>query len=159
MTPKPSIALRRKILTETKTIAMVGVSPNPIRPSYFVGRYLALKGYSIIPINPGHVGTELFGGTVVASISDIPPQTPVDMLDIFRRSEHVLPIVQEAIAHLPSLKTIWMQIGVQNDEAATLAEAHGLQVIQNLCPKIEYQRIFSELRMAGFNTGIISSKL
>jgi predicted CoA-binding protein len=159
MTTSPSIAFRRKILNETKTIVMVGVSPNPVRPSHFVGRYLSLKGYTIIPVNPGLAGKHLFGGTVVARLADIPPETPVDMLDIFRRSEHVLPIVQEAIERLPSLKTIWMQIGIQNPEAANLAEAAGLQVIQNHCPKIEYQRLHSELRMAGFNTGIISSRL
>ena len=81
------------------------------------------------------------------------------MLDLFRRSEHVLPIVESAIAVLPGLKTVWMQIGVENAEAAALAQSHGLQVIQNRCPKIEYQRLYGELRMGGFNTGIISSKL
>ena len=99
----------------------------------------------------------MFGETVVASLSDI--EGPVDMVDIFRRSEAVPPIVDEALEHFPGLKTVWMQIGIEHPEAAAKAEARGVQVIQNRCPKIEYQRLFGELRMGGFNTGIISSKL
>ncbi|MCP5088813.1 MAG: CoA-binding protein [Rhodobacteraceae bacterium] len=159
MTDDPTDDCLRRILRETKTVACIGVSMNTIRPSYFVARYLSLKGYRVVPINPGHAGKELFGQTIVGSIRDIPKDIQIDMVDIFRRSEHVLPIVEEAIAHLANLKTIWMQVGVRNSEAAELAEKHGLQVIQNRCPKIEYQRLFGELRMAGFNTGIISSKL
>jgi predicted CoA-binding protein len=135
----------------------VGVSPNPVRPSHYVGRYLKLKGFRVIPVNPGHAGRTLFGATVVASLSEI--EGSVDMVDIFRRSESVPPIVDEALDRFPGLKTIWMQIGVQHAEAAAKAEARGVQVIQNRCPKIEYQRLFGELRMGGFNTGIISSKL
>ncbi|MGI3186316.1 CoA-binding protein [Nioella aestuarii] len=157
MTTNPSDDLLRKILRATKTIACVGVSPNPVRPSHYVGRYLRLKGFRVIPVNPGHAGTQLFGETVVASLSDI--EGPVDMVDIFRRSEAVPPIVDEALEHFPGLKTVWMQIGIEHPEAAAKAEARGVQVIQNRCPKIEYQRLFGELRMGGFNTGIISSKL
>ncbi|MCA8884079.1 MAG: CoA-binding protein [Rhodobacteraceae bacterium] len=149
----------KDILTSTKVIACVGVSPNPVRPSHYVARYLGLKGYRVIPVNPGHAGHRLFGETVVASLSDIPADAKVDMVDIFRRSELVLPIVEEAIAALPHLRTIWMQIGVQNPEAAQLAHRNGLRVIQNRCPKIEFQRLFGELRMGGFNTGVISSRL
>ena len=111
----------------------------------------------MIPVNPGQAGTQLFGETVVASLSQI--DGPVDVVDIFRRSEAVPPIVDEALDHFPKLKTIWMQIGVEHAEAAAKAEARGVQVIQNRCPKIEYQRLFGELRMGGFATGIISSKL
>ncbi|MFT4715270.1 MAG: putative CoA-binding protein [Paracoccaceae bacterium] len=159
MIKNPSDSVLREILTKSKTFACVGMSMNPIRPSYFVGRYLSLKGFKVIPINPGHTGSILFGHEVVANIASIPRSTDVDVLDIFRRSEHVLPIVQEALEHLPTLKTIWMQIGVENAEAAELALSKGVQVVQNRCPKIEYQRLFGELRMGGFNTGIISSKL
>ena len=159
MTQTPTDSLLRKILTETKTIACVGVSTNPVRPSYFVARYLSLKGFTVIPVNPGHAGKMLFGQEIRADLASIPKAPAVDMLDLFRRSEHVLPIVEDAIATLPHLKTVWMQIGVENAEAAALAEAHGIQVVQNRCPKIEYQRLFGELRMGGFNTGIISSKL
>ena len=159
MTSKPTDSLLRKILGETKVIACVGVSMNTVRPSYFVARFLSLRGYTVIPVNPGHASEKLFGQEVLADIADIPKTPPVDMLDLFRRSEHVLPIVENAIAVLPGLKTVWMQIGVENAEAAELAQSHGIQVIQNRCPKIEYQRLFGELRMGGFNTGVISSKL
>lgn len=149
--------LLKDILTRTKTIAMVGVSMNPVRPSYFVARYLGLKGFRVIPVNPGHAGKMLFGQTIRASLGDIGGS--VDMVDIFRRSEAVPPVVDEALRVFPDLQTIWMQIGVENPEAAAKAEARGVTVIQNRCPKIEYQRLFGELRMGGFATGVISSKL
>jgi len=147
----------RDILKRTNTIAVVGVSMNPVRPSYYVARYLSLKGYTVIPVNPGHAGKELFGATVMPSLSAI--EEPVDMVDIFRRSEAVPPIVDEALAQFPALQTIWMQIGVEHSEAAAVAVAKGVDVVMNRCPKIEYQRLFGELRMGGFNTGVISSKL
>ena len=159
MTDNPSDALLRKILTQTKVIACVGVSMNPIRPSYFVARYLGLRGFRVIPVNPRHVGKRLFGEEIYATLNDIPKGISVDMVDVFRRSEHVPPIVDMALATLPNLKTIWMQIGVRNAKAEQLTTARGVQVIQNRCPKIEYQRLYGELRMGGFNTGIISSKL
>ncbi len=147
----------KDILTRTKSVAVVGVSMNPVRPSYYVARYLSLKGFDVIPVNPGHAGQTAFGKTVVASLRDI--DRPVDMVDIFRRSEAVPLIVEEALEVCPNLSTIWMQIGVQNAAAAEMAEARGVTVIQDRCPKIEYQRLFGELRMGGFATGIISSKL
>ena len=152
-----SDAFLKEILTRTRVIAVVGVSPNPVRPSHYVGRYLALKGYRVIPVNPGHVGKSLFGGVVRGSLSEI--DEPVDMVDIFRRSEAVPGIVDEALDVLPGLRTIWMQIGVEHAEAAAKARAAGCDVVMNRCPKIEYQRLFGELRMGGFNTGIVSSKL
>ena len=147
----------KNILTQTKRIAVVGASLNPVRPSYYVTRYLKAKGYDIVPVNPAHAGKTLLGVTVVSQLSDI--EGGVDMVDIFRRSETVPEIVDEALEVFPDLATIWMQIGVQHAEAAANAEAKGLTVIQNRCPKIEYQRLFGELRMGGFATGIISSKL
>ena len=147
----------RSVLKRTKVVAVVGVSMNPVRPSYYVARYLSLKGYRVIPVNPGHAGADLFGETVRASLSEI--SEPVDMVDIFRRSEAVPPIVDEALAAFPGLRTIWMQIGVENAEAAAVAQARGIDGVMNRCPKIEYQRLFGELRMGGFATGIISSKL
>ena len=147
----------KNILTQTKRIAVVGASLNPVRPSYYVTRYLKAKGYDIVPVNPAHAGKTLLGVTVVSQLSDI--EGGVDMVDIFRRSETVPEIVDEALQVFPDLATIWMQIGVQHAEAAANAEAKGLTVIQNRCPKIEYQRLFGELRMGGFATGIISSKL
>jgi predicted CoA-binding protein len=156
---RPDDAQLRAVLKSTKVVAVVGVSPNPVRPSYYVARYLGLRGYRVIPVNPGHAGETLLGETVVASLRDIPADVPVDMVDIFRRSDHVTPIVAEALDHLPHLRTIWMQIGVENTEAREMAQARGLTVIENLCPKMEYQRLFGELRMGGIATGIISSRL
>ena len=147
----------RAILKRTKTVAVVGVSMNPVRPSYYVARYLSLKGFRVIPVNPGHAGETLFGQSVRASLAECPDD--VDMVDIFRRSEHVPPIVDDALAAFPGLRTVWMQIGVQHDAAADTARARGVDVVMNRCPKIEYQRLFGELRMGGFNTGVISSKL
>ncbi|KJS40278.1 MAG: CoA-binding protein [Roseovarius sp. BRH_c41] len=147
----------REILTRTRRVAVIGVSMNPVRPSYYVARYLSLKKYEVVPVNPGHAGEVLFGQTVVAGLRDI--AGTVDMIDIFRRSEHVGPIVEEALEVLPGLRTVWMQIGVENAEAAAMARAGGVDVVMNRCPKIEYQRLFGELRMGGFNTGVISSKL
>ena len=149
--------LLKKILGRCKTVAVVGVSSNPVRPSYFVARYLGLKGFRVIPVNPGLAGQSLFGETVYGDLTSIP--FDVDMVDIFRKSEAVPEIVDEALARWPKLKCIWMQIGVEHAQAAAKAEERGVDVIQNRCPKIEYQRLFGELRMGGFNTGILSSKL
>ena len=152
-----SDASLKHILQQTKVIAIVGVSMNPVRPSYFVARYLNLKGFKVLPVNPMHKGETLFGEVVSETLSDI--DRPVDMIDIFRRSEAVPDIVDEALEALPNLKTIWMQIGVSHEAAAQKAQARGITVIQNRCPKIEYQRLFGELRMGGFSTGVISSRL
>jgi uncharacterized protein len=127
------------ILRTTRTIALVGWSPNPARASHGVARFLAARGYRVIPVNPGHAGQVVLGETVRASLAGI--SDPVDMVDIFRRSEAVLPVVQEALAVLPGLKTVWMQLGVENADAAALAEARGLQVVQNRCPAIEIPRL------------------
>lgn len=147
----------RRVLRTTKVVAIVGVSANPVRPSYFVARYLKLKGFRVVPVNPGLAGQRLFGEDVYARLTDIP--FDVDMVDIFRRSDAVPAIVEEALARWPDLPTIWMQIGVEHGEAAALARARGVTVVENRCPKIEYQRLFGELRMGGFNTGVISSRL
>ncbi len=147
----------RNILRQTRVIACVGVSPNPVRPSNYVGRYLSLRGFRVIPVNPGHAGETLFGETIVASVTDAPEET--DMIDIFRRSDHVPPIVSAALQSLPNLRTVWMQIGVMNEEAAAMAAARGVAVVQNKCPKMEYQRLWGELRKGGIATGIISSRL
>jgi len=149
--------LLRDILGRVKTIACVGISMNPVRPSYYVARYLTLKGYVVYPVNPVHAGQTLFGQTVVADLAALPG--PVDMIDIFRRPEHVPALVDDALENCPGLSVIWMQIGVLHAQATARAEARGLTVIQDRCPKIEYQRLFGELRKGGFNTGVISSRL
>jgi predicted CoA-binding protein len=147
----------RSILEHARVIACVGVSLNPIRPSYYVARYLALRGYRVIPVNPVHAGEELFGETVVADVGEAPEET--DMIDLFRRSEHVPPIVAKALESLPNLRTVWMQIGIRNEEAAEAATKRGLKVVQDRCPKMEHQRLWGELRKAGIATRVISSKL
>lgn len=147
----------RDVLKRAKTVAIVGVSANPVRPSYFVARYLKLKGFRVVPVNPGLAGQNLFGETVHGALADIP--FDVDMVDIFRRSDAVPAIVDDALARWADLQTIWMQIGVSHEDAANVAEARGVTVIEDRCPKIEYQRLFGELRMGGFATGVISSKL
>lgn len=147
----------KTILRRARRIAVVGVSMNPVRPSYYVARYLSLKDYEVVPVNPGHAGEQLFGTKVVGSLAEI--EGPVDMVDVFRRPEHVPPIVDQALALFPQLQTIWLQIGVVHEGAAATAQAKGVDVVMDRCPKIEYQRLFGELRMGGFATGIISAKL
>lgn len=147
----------KRILTRAKNVACLGVSANPVRPSHYVARYLSLKGFRVHPVNPGIAGQRLFGREVVAGLTDLPGD--VQMLDIFRRSEHVPGIVEEALEAMPGLKVIWMQIGVVHEAAAETARARGIEVVMDRCPKIEYQRLFGELRMGGFATGVISSKL
>ena len=160
--PRYSQAILRSILRETRTIAAVGVSANPIRPSSYVARYLVSKKYRVIPVNPAYAGRTLLGETVVPTLADIPEEIgPIDMVDVFRRSDQAGGVVDEALASLPArgLRTIWMQIGVIDWDAAARAEAAGLRVVMNHCPKIEYQRLFDELRIGGFATGVISSRL
>ena len=146
------------ILNTVKVVAMVGASANINRPSYFVLKYLLGKGYDVIPVNPTLSGQVVLGQKAVASLAEI--DRPVDMVDIFRNSEAALPIVREAIALKDKLriKAIWMQLSVRNDVAATEAEAAGLKVVMNRCPKIEYGRLSGEIGWAGVNAGMISSK-
>ena len=129
----------REILGNARVIALVGWSPNPLRPSHRVGQFLHAHGYKVIPINPGHAGVHALGETVRESLSSL--DEPVDMVDVFRRSELVPPVVDEALASLPSLRVIWMQLGVENAPAAARAEARGIRVIQNRCPAIEIPRL------------------
>jgi uncharacterized protein len=144
----------RGILNTYKVFAMVGASPNQVRPSFFVQKYLLAKGYKVIPINPGHAGKEILGQKVYASLRDIPE--PVDVVDIFRGSQYALDITRDAIAI--GAKVVWMQLGVRNDEAAKLAEDAGLEVVMNRCPKIEYGRLSGEIAWAGVQTGRLSSQ-
>ncbi len=152
-----SDAFLKRILERAELLGVVGLSSKPTRPSFFVGRYMKMRGYTIVPVNPAYVGQDFLGVPYVGGLADLPEGT--DFLDLFRRSQDVLPIVEEALERLPALKTIWMQIGVVHEEAAALARAQGVDVVMNRCPKIEHQRLFGELRKGGFNTGVISSKL
>ena len=146
--------LIRGILKRVKTIAMVGASMNEMRPSYFAMLYLQGKGYRILPVNPGHAGKTLRGETVCADLGSL-PLVP-DMVDLFRRSDQVGPIVDQALAL--GVRTIWMQLGVRNDEVAARAEAAGATVVMDSCPKIEYGRLFGEIGWLGVNRGVISAR-
>ncbi len=146
----------RGILNGVKVVAMVGASPSDIRPSYFAFKYLVQRGYDMIPVNPGHVGKSLLGRPFVASLRDI--GRTLDMVDIFRSSAHIMPVVDEALTLSPPPKVIWMQLGARDDAAAAKAEAAGLKVVMNRCPKIEYGRLSSEISWMGVNSRTISAK-
>ena len=151
-------ALIARILRSVKTIAMVGASPNETRPSYFAMKYLLDKGFKIIPVNPGQAGKEILGQKVYATVSDL--SAPVDMVDIFRNSDAAGPFADETIANKDRLgvKVLWMQLGVINEEAAKRAEAAGLTVIMNRCPKIEYGRLSGEIGWYGVNRRTIDNR-
>jgi len=142
------------ILKSCKTIAMVGASPHWNRPSYFAMKYLQDKGYRVIPVNPTAVGQEILGEKVYASLRDIPDR--IDMVDCFRAAKAIPPLAEDAIAI--GAKVLWMQLGIRNDAAARKAEAAGLKVVMNRCPKIEFGRLSGEIAWMGVNTRVISSK-
>jgi predicted CoA-binding protein len=144
------------ILDSVETVAIVGASHKDVRPSYFVARYLIDKGFRVHPINPGLAGKSILGRTVYAALADVPE--PIDMVDVFRNSEAAAGIVEEALALDPKPKVIWMQLGVRNDEAAARAEAAGMEVVMNRCPKIEYGRLSGEIGWAGVNSRVLSAK-
>ncbi|GIK80496.1 MAG: CoA-binding protein [Alphaproteobacteria bacterium] len=151
--PDPYI---RGILNTVKTIAMVGFSPKESRPSYFAFKYLLERGYNMIPVNPGQAGKEVLGRKVHARLADVPE--PIDMVDVFRASQFARSVVEEAIALVPRPQVIWMQLGVRDDDAAALAEANGIKVVMNRCPKIEYGRLSSEIGWMGVNSRTLTSK-
>ncbi|QKC84290.1 CoA-binding protein [Mesorhizobium sp. NZP2077] len=144
------------ILNSVKTIAMVGASANDVRPSYFVLKYLLAKGFSVVPINPGQAGKEILGQMTYASLADVPG--PIDMVDIFRAATAVPGVVDEVLRLDPLPKVIWMQLGVRHDDAAARAEAAGIKVVMNRCPKIEYGKLSGEIGWTGVNSGVLSSK-
>ncbi|MCP1673766.1 putative CoA-binding protein [Natronocella acetinitrilica] len=146
------IATLRRLLRDTRTIAVVGLSANWYRPSFFAAKYMQDHGYRIIPVNPAY--TEVLGETCYPSLEAIPE--PVDMVDVFRRAEELPAIVDSAIAI--GARTVWMQLGVINQEAAERARAAGLDVVMDRCVKIEHGRLFGGLRWMGVNTGVISAR-
>lgn len=156
--PHYSDDLIRSILRSTKTIAMVGASGNEMRPSYFAMKYLSDKGFLVRPINPGMAGKQILGQTVYASLTDVP--APIDMVDIFRSSDAAPGIVKEALEERErlGLKTIWMQLGIVNEDAAAIARDAGLTVIMDRCPKIEYGRMSGEIGWLGINRKLIDNR-
>jgi len=129
----------RDILTTVRTIAVVGISANPSRPSHFVAAYLHDRGYRVIGVNPGLAGQEMFGNPVVAEIADLPDD--IDMVDVFRRPEDMPAAVDEALARFPALPVIWMQIGTSHPDAIAKARAAGVRVVADRCPKVEIPRL------------------
>lgn len=129
-----------RIARSTRCIAIIGLSPNEDRPSWGVARYLKSQGFRVIPVNPGHAGSLMLDELVYPDLSAIPPETGVDMIDIFRRAEAVPGVVEQAMTHLPRLRTVWMQLGISHAQAANRARARGLTVIEDRCPKIEFPR-------------------
>jgi predicted CoA-binding protein len=146
----------RDILDSVKTVAIVGASHKDVRPSYFVAKYLLDKGYRVFPVNPGLAGKTILGQTVYGRLADIPE--PLDMVDVFRSAEYAPRIVEEALQLTPKPKVVWMQLSIRHDEAAAKAEAGGLKVVMNRCPKIEYGRLSGEIGWAGVNSRVLSSK-
>ena len=144
------------ILNSVKTIAIVGASANDVRPSFFVLKYLLNKGFDVYPVNPSQAGNEILGRKVHARLVDIP--VALDMVDIFRASDAVPAIVDEVLQLDPLPKVVWMQLTVRHDEAAARAEAAGIKVVMNRCPKIEYGRLSGEIAWTGVNSGVLSSK-
>jgi len=151
-------AYLRAILDETKTIAMVGASPQWNRPSYFAMKYLQGKGFRVVPVNPGAAGREILGEKVYSTLAEVPGG--LDMVDIFRSSDAAAGIVDEtlALAREKGIRTVWMQIGVRDDRAAARAEEAGLRVVMNRCPKIEYARLHAELGWGGVVSNLLSSR-
>lgn len=146
----------RGILERVNTVAIVGASLRDVRPSYFVVRYLVSKGYEVYPINPSNAGEVVLGRPVFGSLAEVP--VALDMVDIFRGSEAADGIVDEALTLHPLPKVIWMQLGVRNDKAAARAEAAGITVVMNRCPKIEYGRLSGEIGWVGVNSRTISAR-
>ena len=142
----------RKVLSEDRVIAVVGLSANWYRPSYFAAKYMQERGYRIVPVNPAY--DEVLGERCYPSLRDVPE--PIDMVDVFRRPADVMPVVEDAIAI--GARSLWLQLGVINAEAVARAEAAGLRVVMDRCVKIEYGRLFGGLGWFGVNTGVISAK-
>jgi predicted CoA-binding protein len=146
----------RGILKSVRTIAIVGATNNPARPSYIVTKYLKERGFDVVPVNPRLAGHDVLGLPAYASLADVP--RPIDMVEIFRNSASAGPVTDEALALDPLPKVIWMQLSVRDDEAAARAEAKGVTVIMNRCPKIEYGRLSGEIGWQGINSRILSAK-
>lgn len=146
----------RNILTSVKTVALVGASASEVRPSYFVMKYLLDKGYDVIPVNPGLAGRTILGQQVYARLADVP--LSIDMVDIFRNNTTARAVVNEALALDPLPQAIWMQLSVRNNEAAALAEARGIKMVMNRCPKMEYGKLSGEYAWVGGNSGILTSR-
>lgn len=149
-----SDATLRRILTDCRRIAVVGLSAEWHRPSHFVGKYLQQHGFQVLPVNPRYAGESVLGQRCHASLDEI--DGPIDLVDVFRRSEDVLPIARDAVRL--GARVLWQQIGVANAEADALARAAGLDAVMDRCTKIEHARLFGGLHWVGVDTGVISAR-
>jgi predicted CoA-binding protein len=147
---------RLRLLQNAKTIAMVGLSADPMRPSHFAAIYMQSEGYDIIPVNPRLAGQEILGQTVYGSLLDIPKDRKIDIVDVFRKPEDVPAVLDEALEI--GAPVFWMQLGIVNEDAAARARAAGMDVVMNRCVKIEHARFFGGLNLVGMNTGVITSR-
>lgn len=145
---------RLRLLTTYRTIAMVGLSPDPMRPSHFAAIYMLSNGYDVIPVNPRVAGGTILGQPVYASLADIP--RPVEIVDVFRKPSECVAVAEQAVTI--GAKVLWLQLGVINDEAIRIARAAGLETVQDRCVKIEHARFFGGLNLVGMNTGVITSR-
>jgi uncharacterized protein len=145
---------RLRLLMQYRTIAMVGLSDDPMRPSHFAAIYMISNGYEVIGVNPKLAGQTVLGGQVYGSLAEIP--RPVDIVDVFRKPEACVAVAQEAIAI--GAKVLWLQLGVKNPEAIRIAREAGLETVQDRCVKIEHARFFGGLNLVGMNTGVITSR-
>jgi len=154
--PSASAFERLRILRAYRTIAMVGLSADPMRPSHFAAIYMLANGYTVIPVNPKYAasGEKILGQTVYASLADVP--VPVEIVDVFRKPPDVPPVAEAAIA--VGAKVLWLQLGIVHEESAARARAAGLEVVQDRCVKIEHARFFGGLSSVGMNTGVISAR-
>jgi predicted CoA-binding protein len=152
--PSASSSERLSILNRAKTIAMVGLSADPMRPSHFAAIYMQAEGYRIVPVNPRYAGQEILGEKVYASLSEIP--FPVDIVDVFRKSEECPALAEEAVKI--GARVFWIQLGIENDEAGRIARDGGLQFVQNRCVKIEHARFHGGMNLVGLNTGVITGR-
>ena len=152
--PSASASERLRILNENKTIAMVGLSSDPMRPSHFAAIYMQSEGYKIVPINPRYAGQKILGEPVYSSLSDIP--FPIDIVDVFRKPEECPDLAREAIKI--GAKVFWVQLGIESDEAGRIAREGGLEFVQNRCVKIEHARFHGGMNLVGLATGVISGR-
>lgn len=152
--PSASSSERLSILNKAKTIAMVGLSADPMRPSHFAAIYMQAEGYRIVPVNPRYAGGEILGEKVYASLSEIP--FPVDIVDVFRKPEECPGLADEAVKI--GAKVFWIQLGIESDEAGQIAREGGLQFVQNRCVKIEHARFHGGMNLVGLNTGVITGR-
>ena len=147
---------RFRILTTYRTIAMVGLSTDPMRPSHFAAIYMLAEGYDVIPVNPRYAGREILGQPVYAALEEIPRQRSVEIVDVFRKPEDIPPIAESAIRI--GAKVLWLQLGIRSEEAGRIAREGGLEFVQDRCVKIEHARFFGGLNLVGMNTGVLTSR-